>query len=69
MTAPEVPVVRLPAAVLDRVRVAVTFALSMSLATMLTRLSVVSSTYVSAADRLVAVGASLTRCRSRTWTR
>ncbi len=51
--------VRLPArAGLDRVRVAVTLALSTSLATMSTRLSVVSSTYVSAAERLVAVGAS-----------
>ena len=48
--------VRLPAAGLDRVRVAVTLALSTSLATMSMRLSAVSSMYVSAAERLVAVG-------------
>ena len=43
VTAPEVPVVRLPAAVLDRVSVAVTVALSTSVATMSVRFFAVSS--------------------------
>src|SRR5438477_525583 len=60
VTAPEVAVVRLPAATFDRVRVAVMLALSTSLATMSIRLSVVSSVYVSSALRVVAVGALLT---------
>ena len=43
VTAPDVPVLRLPAATSDRVSVAVTFALSTSLATMLIRFNAVSS--------------------------
>src|SRR5688572_23965907 len=58
VTLPDVPVLRLPAAVVDSVNVAVTLALSASDATMSVRFSGVSSVNVSAADRFVAVGAS-----------
>ena len=51
---------KLPAAAFDSVTVAVTFALSTSLTTMSIRFSAVSSVYVSAALRFVAVGASFT---------
>ena len=60
MTAPDVPVFKLPAAVFDNVSVAVMFALSMSVTTMSVRLSAVFSVYVSAALTFVAVGASFT---------
>ena len=43
VTAPDVPVVRLPAATSDKVSVTVTVALSTSVTTMLVRLSSVSS--------------------------
>ena len=43
VTVPDVPVFKLPAATFDRVRVAVTLALSTSLATMSVRFSAVSS--------------------------
>ncbi len=60
VTDPEVPVLRLPAAVFDSVSVTVTFALSTSATTMSVRFSAVSSVYVSPALRFVAVGASFT---------
>ena len=44
------PVLKLPAEVVDKVKVAVTFAVSTSDATMLVRSSGVSSMYVSARD-------------------
>ena len=50
---------RLPALALDSVKVAVMLALSTSLTTMSVRFSAVSSVYVSAAFKLVAIGASL----------
>src|SRR6185503_20849688 len=49
-----------PAAGFDKVKVAVTLALSTSLTTISIRFNGVSSVYVSAALRFVAVGASLT---------
>ena len=60
VTAPEVAVLKLPAAALDNVKLAVTAGLSTSLTTMSVRFSGVSSVYVSAALRFVAVGGSLT---------
>ena len=60
VTAPDVPVLKLPSDVLDNVNVAVTDALSTSLTTMSVRFNGVSSVYDSAADKFVADGASFT---------
>jgi len=56
VTAPEVLVLRLPAARFERVSVTVTLGLSTSLTTMSVRFSGVSSVKVSAVLRLVAMG-------------
>jgi hypothetical protein len=61
VTAPEVAVLKVPAAVVESVSVAVRLPPSESEATISIRLSGTSSTYVSAALRLVALGEAAKR--------